>query len=127
MKKTIDACNGCGIHCVHCGRQHLEVRVCDRCGASNDNLHLFDAVSTIQELCDDCVAKAVKENFEELDFCSQTRVLDGRIQFGDVCCNCDTSNQLMARIGDDFFCEDCIAIVLDDLDTSELIELNKQL
>lgn len=90
-----DHCVGCD-RCYHCGRDHIRVYICDKCGDYVDG-ELYDTEAG--ELCKACTLKLHEAKF-----------------YGDfddpdsVCCDeCGSNNaEDVYNYDDEWLCEDCL-------------------
>ena len=67
-----NSCVGCEV-CGHCGRDHERVFVCDGCGD-----HIYDQYFSWQgqDLCPDCIYKAMQAELCELGMIDEARDWD---------------------------------------------------
>lgn len=99
MRHLEDACCGCGAlggQCLHC---QTEVVTCDGCGCEiDDTAYAFPEDPSDEDYCEACFLNRINDIAEEI--CEYTD--------GDACPVCDSPNVTLYKIGEFFFCDNCI-------------------
>lgn len=89
-----DDCVGCD-YCRDCGRKHIEVRFCDKCGDYSDEWNPLYLSEDGEELCLDCLkGRYLSKICDDMD---ETR-----------CAHCGTDAEEMFLVDGEWICEECL-------------------